>query len=89
MCVLTMATAVSYTRIVHLRRAGREYNFVVRTDDEGVVKIRSDLAVADLHGVRQSQIEDGLYRITVRCPPEKIGAMWSVMSGLLDRRFDK
>jgi len=72
-----------------LRRAGREYNFVVRTDDEGVVKIRSDLAVADLHGVRQSQIEDGLYRITVRCPPEKIGAMWSVMSGLLDRRFDK
>ena len=72
-----------------MRHVGREYNFIVRTDGEGVVKIRSDLAFADLNSVEQSEIEDGLYRIIVKCPPDKIGAMWSVMGGLLDRRVDK
>jgi hypothetical protein len=86
MCLLTVATAAMYSEA---RRSGKEYNFVVRTDSEGVSKIRSHLADADFHRVEEAEIEDGLYRITVRCPSDKVGTMWSVMDRMLARRDDK
>ena len=86
MCILTVATVARYSQLAETRKSGQEYNFLVRTDEDGVMKIRSDLAEADLHRVEDSEIEDGLYRITVRCPPEKARSMWSVMAG---RRHEK
>lgn len=86
MCILTVATVAKYAQLAEIKRAGQEYNFLVRTDEEGVMKIRSDLAAADLHGVDENEIEDGLYRITVRCPPDKARSMWFVMSGRRDEK---
>lgn len=86
MCILTVATVARYAQMAEIRRSGQEYNFLVRTDENGVMKIRSDLAEADLHKVQESEIEDGLYRITVRCPPDKARSMWSVMAGRREER---
>ena len=89
MCLLTVATAVGYSRIADLRRLGQEYNFVVRTDSEGISEIRANLADNDFCRVEELEISEGLYRITVRCPADKVGAMWSVMNRIAEKREGK
>lgn len=87
MCLLTVATAARYAQIVSL--FGLEYNFVVQTNEEGLSRIKADLAAADLHSVQDSEIEDGVFRITVRCPPDKINLLSMILSRKSDRRPDK
>lgn len=89
MCLLTVATVVGYSRIVDLRRLGQEYNFVVRTDSEGVSEIRAHLADNDFCRVEEVEISEGLYRITFRCPADKVGAMWSVINRIVENREGK
>lgn len=89
MCLLTLATAARYRQVIDARRSAPEYNFLVETDADGVMRIRSDLAEGDLHAVRGQEVGDGLYRITVRCPSSKVATMWSIMGGISGRREEK
>lgn len=86
MCLLTVATAAMYG---HIANFGREYSFVVRTDEAGVSKMKSDLAGADLLDFEAGEVEDGIYRITVKCPRGKVGAMMRVMESFSEWRTKK
>lgn len=86
MCLLTVATAAMYGRIATL---GAEYSFVVKTDEGGLSRMMADLALADLHEFEAGEVEDGLYRIVVKCPKGKVGAMMRVMESFSERRAIK
>lgn len=89
MCFLTLATAARYRQVAEARRSAPEYNFLIKTDADGVTKIRSYLAEENLHAVRGQEVGDGLYRITVRCPSSKVATMWSIMSDISGRREER
>lgn len=86
MCLLTVATAAMYGRVAGL---GGEYSFVVRTDEAGLSRMMADLELADLHEFEAGEVEDGLYRIVVKCPKGKVGAMMRVMESFSERRTRK
>ena len=89
MCLLTLATVYRYAAVRDFIRDSREYTFVVEADDSRVSRIKSDLEGATFQRVEEEMVEDGLYRITVRCPPDKVGVMWSVLNRLSDRRAEQ
>lgn len=78
MCFLTVATAVRYAQV---HESASVYHFVVRTDEEGLSRIRGELAEADLRGFEDAKVADGLYRISVRCSKEKTSLLWSILGG--------
>lgn len=86
MCALTLATVYRYGTVREFIRDSREYTFVVEADSCEVSRIKSGLAGATFQPVEGEMVEDGVYRITVRCPPEKVGSVWSLLGRLCERR---
>lgn len=78
MCLLTVATAVRYAQV---SEENKVYHFVVRTDEDGLSRIMNSLTVADIRGVEKAEIDDGLYRISVRCSKDKLGVLWPIFGG--------
>lgn len=89
MGVLTVATAVRYASVRRFVDSSREYSFVVEVDEASIDRMKSGLREATFQGVDGEALEDGLYRITVRCPPDKVGAVWSLINRMSERRFEE
>jgi len=85
MCLITLVTAYRYGLVRDFVRCSREYSFVVEADGDTLSRMKSDLEDATFQRVEETMIEDGVYRITVKCPPDKVGSLWS----LLARRYSK
>lgn len=86
MCLLTVATVHRYRSVRHFIDQSREYVFVVEADGNQVPRIKSDLEGATFQRVDGELMEDGRYKFTVRCPPEKVGLMWSMLGKFSERR---
>jgi hypothetical protein len=89
MCVLTLATAYRYGSVRRFVDRSREYSFVVEMDEAGMMRMKSDLRGATFQGVEGEAIDDGLYRITVRCPPDKVGLVWSLINRMSEKRAEE
>lgn len=85
MCALTLATVYRYGVVRDFIRESREYTFVVKADGHDVSRIKSSLEGATFQRVEGEMVEDGVYRITVRCPPDKVGNVWSLLGRLSGR----
>lgn len=88
MCALTLATVYRYCVVRDFINDSREYSFVVEADGDSVPRIKADLRGATFQSVEEEMIEDGLYKITVRCPPDKVGSVWSFISRMTERRAE-
>jgi hypothetical protein len=84
MCFLTLATVYRYAIVRDFISDSREYSFVVEADGDKLPRIKADLRGVTFQDVEEERIEDGLYRITLRCPPDKVGLMWSFLSRRAD-----
>lgn len=73
MCLLAILTVAKYRSIVHFKSESREYSFVVSADKSEISGVKSRLQNYTYQSVDDEMIEEGLYRLTVRCPPDKIG----------------
>ena len=87
MCALTIATAWRYASIMESNRGTEVYSFLVQTDSEGFSKIASGLEGSACREVEGEKVADGLYRLTVRCPPDKMDSVWVFIKGF--RRSDE
>lgn len=79
MCALTLATAWRYASIVDEAKGPRVYSFLLETDREGMSRIESGLEDSLCRGVEGEEVADGLYRLTLRCPPDKFETVWGVI----------
>ena len=84
MCFLTVLTAFRYGSVRRFVEQSREYSFVVDADASSLERMKADLRGATFQGVEGEAMEDGRYRLTVRCPPDKVGFIWS----LINRKSD-
>lgn len=89
MGVLTVATAARYASVRRFVDSSREYSFVVEADEASLERMKSGLRGATFQGVEGQAIEDGVYRITVRCPPDKVGAVWHLINRMSERRAEE
>lgn len=88
MCLLTLATVYRYGVVRDFIRHSREYSFVVEADGSSLGRIKSGLEGATFQKVEEEALEDGRYRIKIRCPPDKVGLMWSMLNRFSDRRVE-
>ena len=79
MCFLTLATVYRYGVVKKFVESSQEYSFVVEADDVRLSQIKSELQGVTFQKVEQEMIEDGVYRITVKCPPDKVGLLWLLL----------
>jgi len=73
MCLLTVLTIAKYRSIVLFKNESREFTFVVSADKSEISGVKSKLENYTYQSVDDEMIEEGLYKLTVRCPPDKIG----------------
>jgi len=79
MFLLTALTVAKYRSIVVFKNESREFTFVVSADKSAMSGVKSKLESYTYQPVEDEMVEDGLYRLTVRCPPDKIG----IIKGML------
>lgn len=73
MFLLTALTVAKYRSIVVFKNDSREFTFVVSADKSAMSGVKSKLENYTYQPVEDEMVEEGLYRLTVRCPPDKIG----------------
>jgi len=73
MFLLTALTVAKYRSIVVFKNESREFTFVVSADKSAMSGVKSKLENYTYQPVEDEMVEEGLYRLTFRCPPDKIG----------------
>ena len=73
MFLLTVLTVAKYSSIVSFKSRSEEFTFVVSADKAEISGVKSKLENYTYQPVEDEMVEEGLYRLTVRCPPDKIG----------------
>ena len=86
MATMMVATIFRYESIRSFRERSSEHRFDVEVEDlDSVVKAIKD---ATLQPVHVESMDEGRYRIVVRCPAESVGVVTSIMQGLGCKRHE-
>lgn len=80
MCLLTVLTVAKYRSIVAFKNESEEFTFVVSVDKSEISDVKNRIQNYTFQAVDDEMIGDGLYKLTVRCPPDKIGFIKNMMS---------
>jgi hypothetical protein len=71
-------TLLRYAEIRNFESKSKEYSFVVEGEFADVSAMKADLRNRTRQPVDEELITDGKYKLTFRCPPEKIGFVFSM-----------
>ena len=77
MAFLTLATSIRLYQIDKFKR--KSENFAVVVSQQDFLKVKSELENITYQPVDGEELEDGSYRLTFRCPPEKIQNLLSLI----------
>lgn len=86
MCVATVVAAYRYGEIKNFLRESREYTFVVKGDECEVGQMMSHLEDATFQRVDQERVAEGTYRLTVKCPPDKVNRISNMLIRMSERK---
>ncbi len=79
MLCLMLLTLLRYVEIRNFESKSKEYSFVVEGKFADVSAMKADLSNRTRQPVDEELITDGQYKLTFRCPPEKIGFVFSML----------
>lgn len=80
MCLIASMTVYRYVEISRFREKSVEYDFVVSAGEPEMADIKSRLRGMTFQSVDDEIIDEGIHRLTVRCPPDKIGIVKELLS---------
>jgi hypothetical protein len=86
MLALTAVTAYRYSSIESFRRGSADYSLIIRAEESEVPEIKSEIRGLTFQPVGDESVKDGFYRITFRCPPDKLGGVWKVLSKFSEKK---
>jgi hypothetical protein len=86
MLVLTAATTYRYSSIESFRRGSADYSLVIKAEASDLPEIKSEIRGLTFQPVGDESVKDGFYRITFRCPPDKLGGVWKALSKFSDKK---
>lgn len=85
MIVLGSMTIFRYSEIKRFRDQSREYSFVIRGDVSEIALIGENLRNFTYQPVDNQLVEEGTYKFTFRCPPDKIGIVRQMLEGFKNK----
>lgn len=88
MLVLAMLTMARYRQISDFRSKSQEFVFVVSGDKSEISAAKTDLSKLTFQPVEEEMIEQGIYRLRVKCPPDKVRYISSILSAMKILRED-
>lgn len=77
MTVLMTATSVRFYQIDRFKKSSEKFSVVV--SEESFKKVKSGLEDITFQPVEEELLDDGSYRLTFRCPPEKLQNLWRLI----------
>lgn len=82
MLLLAVLTVAKYRQISDFRSNSREFFFVVSGNESEISNAKEDLSNLTFQPVEEEMIEQGVYRLRVKCPPDKVGHIFSILSSM-------
>lgn len=78
MLFLMVMTIVKYDQIRRFRASSEKYSFVVVGED--IASVKEKLESITYQPVEEEVLYDGARRLIVRCPPDKLGLISSILN---------
>ncbi len=72
MIFMVLLTIMKYVEITNFRDKSQEYSFVLDGNNTQISALKADLQTLTFQEVKEEILEDGKYRLTFRCPPDRI-----------------
>ena len=79
MFCLMLITLLKYADIRDFKSKSKEYSFVIEGKFVDVSAMKADLINRTHQPVDEEFVTEGQYKLTFRCPPEKIGSFFSML----------
>lgn len=83
MLLLASLTFFKYKEISDFRSKSEEFTFVVAGDDSSVAAAAGRLQHLTYQNVEKEPMDGGRYRLRIKCPPDKIGGIKSLLVGII------
>ena len=72
MCFLSVLTVLKYKQINNFKANSTEYSVIVAIDKDKIEAIKKDIEMMTYNSVSEEKMENGRYRLKIKCPPEKL-----------------
>jgi hypothetical protein len=76
---LMLITLLKYSEIRDFKSNSKEHSFMVEGKFVDISAMKADLMNRTHQPVDEELVKDGQYKLTFRCPPEKIGFVFSML----------
>ena len=86
MCLLTLLSIYRYGAIKQFLEDSQEYTFVVKANSNLVDEMKSNLEDVTFQEVKQEKMDEETYKLTIKCPPDKIGRISMMLMRISERK---
>lgn len=83
MLTLGFLTFLKYKEIKTFHEQSKDYTFIVSANQSKISSIKENLQNYTYQTVYEEKLEEGNYKITVKCPPDKIKFINKIVDKLL------
>lgn len=79
MIFLSVLTIAKYREIYRIKSNSKEFTFVIEGDEKEILSLKSNIQGITYQPVDGEKIEEGKYKLKIRCPPDKINYVWNLL----------
>lgn len=79
MLFLGVLTFVKYQEIKNFKERSQEFTFVISANPDKISSLKNDLANFTYQNVIEEEISNNNYKITIRCPPDKMRFVYKLL----------
>ncbi len=80
MIFLSVLTVAKYRKIYYIKSNSKEFTFVIEGDEKKISNLKLNIQEITYQQVDEEKIEEGKYRLRIKCPPDRINYIWSLLS---------
>lgn len=80
MVILSVLTIAKYREISYVKSNSKEFTFIIEGDEKKISNLKLDIQEITYQHVDKEKIEEGKYRLRIKCPPERMNYIWSLLS---------
>lgn len=80
MFFLSTLTVAKYAHICYIKSKSKDFAFVVEANREQIYNLKLNIQEITYQHVDEEEIEEGKYRLRIKCPPERMNHIWPLLS---------
>lgn len=75
MIALSILTLLKYNKIIDFKQNSINYTIIIEADEKDISNIKANIQDITYQQVAEEKIEDGKYKIKIKCPPERFNSV--------------